>query len=142
MELEWTERARQALAQGHTPVLYTSRGELRCRHAAERRALGLALAAAMARVTATLAPALGYVISKGGITTHTLLADGLGQGWVALRGQLLPGLSLVVVPDQATCADRPTARRTGLEGLPVLTVPGNLGRADTLDVAWRVMEDG
>jgi uncharacterized protein YgbK (DUF1537 family) len=106
-------------------VLHTSRGELSCRHAAERRALGLALAAAMARVAAALAPRLGYLISKGGITTHTLLADGLALDWVALQGQLLPGLSLVRVP--AT-------------GLPVLTFPGNLGDADTLLAAWRLME--
>ena len=33
----------EVLAGGRTPVLYTSRGEARCRHAGERRALGLAL---------------------------------------------------------------------------------------------------
>jgi len=136
LESDWIARARSALARGRTPVLHTSRGELRCRHAAERRALGLALAAAMARVAGALAPRLGYVMSKGGITTHTLLADGLGLDWVALRGQLLPGLSLVVVPD---APGRPAA---GLEGLPVLTFPGNLGVEDTLETAWRMMEAG
>ena len=52
--------------------------------------------------------------------------------WVALRGQLLPGLSLVVVPER----DDPVA------GLPVLTFPGNLGSAETLADAWQRMENG
>ena len=68
-------RAGDHLVAGRTPVLFTSRGELRCRHAAERRQLGQALAGAMARVAALLAPELGYLISKGGITSHTLLAE-------------------------------------------------------------------
>jgi uncharacterized protein YgbK (DUF1537 family) len=93
---------------------------------AQRRRLGDALAALMARLAAALAPQLGYLISKGGITTHTLLADGLALAAVELKGQLLPGLSLVL-------ADLP-------EPLPVLTFPGNLGDGDTLRLAWRWME--
>jgi uncharacterized protein YgbK (DUF1537 family) len=125
LESDWLEQLRQQLAAGRTPVLYTSRGESRCRDAAERRRLGLVLAGSMARVVASLAPQLGYVISKGGITTHTLLADGLDQAAVRLQGQLLPGLSLVLA---------------GPEDLPVLTFPGNLGDDDTLRSAWRWME--
>jgi uncharacterized protein YgbK (DUF1537 family) len=85
----------------------------------------------MARLAARLAPRLGYLISKGGITSHTLLADGLALEWVDLQGQLLPGLSLVRVP-----AAGPT------EGLPVLTFPGNLGDGDSLAQAWALMEGG
>ncbi len=136
LEHAWIARAEAVMAQGLTPVLHTSRGELQCRHGEERRALGLALAASMARVAAALAPRLGYLISKGGITTHTLLADGLGLTWVALKGQLLPGLSCVLVPDT------PGSQAAGLAGLPVLTFPGNLGDAQTLLTAWRWMEGG
>ena len=128
------------LAEGRTPVLFTSRGELRCRHAGERRALGLALAGLMARLAAALAPGLGYLISKGGITTQTLLADGLGLDRVDLQGQLLPGLSLVLAP-VAGDAVAGGAAAAG-PGLPVLTFPGNLGEADTLRQAWAWMERG
>ena len=127
LEADWLAQLEALLAAGSTPVLYTSRGERRCRHAAERRALGLALAGLMARLAAALAPRLGYLISKGGITTHTLLADGLGLASVQLQGQLLPGLSLVLA---------------GPGALPLLTFPGNLGDAGTLHEAWRWMEDG
>ncbi|MEB3265145.1 MAG: four-carbon acid sugar kinase family protein [Cyanobacteriota bacterium] len=129
LEAAWLEQLRRRLAVGQTPVLATSRGELACRHAAERRALGLALASLMARLAAALAPDLGYVISKGGITTHTLLADGLGLARVQLQGQIVPGLSLVLTPADAA-----------VPGLPVVTFPGNLGDADGLVAAWRVME--
>lgn len=129
LELAWGQRLADVLAGGHTPVLFTSRGEARCRHGQERRVLGLALAGVMARLAAAVAPDLGYLISKGGITTHTLLADGLALEQVELQGQLLPGLSLVLAaPD------------TDQEPLPVLTFPGNLGDDGTLRQAWRWME--
>ena len=129
LEQDWLAQLQAVLAAGQTPVLFTSRGELQCRSAAERRRLGLELAALMARLAAALAPQLGYLISKGGITTHTLLADGLGLARVELQGQLLPGLSLVLTPSDGV-----------VPGLPVLTFPGNLGEPETLRAAWRWME--
>ncbi|MGL6133735.1 MAG: nucleotide-binding domain containing protein, partial [Prochlorococcaceae cyanobacterium] len=134
LERGWLQRLEAQLAAGRTPVLFTSRGELHCRSAGERRWLGLELAALMARLAAALAPRLGYLISKGGITTHTLLAEGLGAALLELQGQLLPGLSLVRLPsgDPALAA--------GLAGLPVLTFPGNLGDAGSLRQAWELME--
>ena len=116
------------LFRSKTPVLHSSRGEVSCRSAAERRRLGLALAALMARLAAALAPELGLIISKGGITTHTLLADGLQLPWVELQGQLFAGLSLVLTPDQAAVAR-----------LPVITFPGNLGDAGSLHQAWQLL---
>jgi uncharacterized protein YgbK (DUF1537 family) len=83
----------------------------------------------MARLGAALAPRLGYLISKGGITTQALLAEGLDLASVELQGQLLPGLSLVLAPSAP-----------GLAALPVLTFPGNLGDADSLRQAWLRME--
>jgi uncharacterized protein YgbK (DUF1537 family) len=77
----------------------------------------------MARLAGAVAPELGYLISKGGITTHTLLADGLQVDQLELQGQLLPGLSLVLTND-----------------FPVVTFPGNLGDADGLRQAWLLMQ--
>ena len=130
LEQAWLEQLLAVLAAGQTPVLFTSRGELACRSAAERRSLGLELAALMARLAVALAPKVGYLISKGGITTHTLLADGLGLARVELQGQLLSGLSLVLTPSDGQ-----------VPGLPVLTFPGNLGDPETLRTAWRLMEE-
>jgi uncharacterized protein YgbK (DUF1537 family) len=129
LECQWGDQLEALLADGRTPVLHTSRGELPCRHAAERRRLGLALAGLMARLAARLAPRLGYLISKGGITSHTLLADGLELALVELQGQLAPGLSLVLTPAAAA-----------VPRLPVVTFPGNLGDGDSLVAAWRLLE--
>jgi len=123
LEQAWLRQLQAACCADQTPVLFSSRGELPCASAAERRRLGLELAAVMARLAASLAPQLGYLISKGGITTHTLLADGLGLDQVELQGQLLPGLSLVLAGD-----------------LPVVTFPGNLGEAQDVWECWRLMQ--
>ena len=120
------------LAAERTAVLFSSRGERLPGAGAARRQLGMRLARAMARLVAPLVGELGYLISKGGITSHTLLDDGLGLAMLQLQGQLLPGLSLVLPGE----ANGPAA------GLPVLTFPGNLGAADTLVEAWRWMETG
>ena len=130
LERVWLQQLRALLDQGLTPVLFTSRGELRCASETEGRRLSFALAGVMGRLAAALAPCLGYVISKGGITTQTLLAQALALESVQLEGQLLPGLS-VVRPSEGSHA-----------GLPILTFPGNLGRADTLRDAWQRMEAG
>jgi uncharacterized protein YgbK (DUF1537 family) len=164
LEREWLARLRQLLAAGRTPVLFTSRGELSFgidAAAMERRlAFGMELARLMARLVrgllhggllhggmrgvagsdAQASPALGYLISKGGITTGTVLAEGLGLEAVQLEGQLLPGLSLVrpmaVDPKpMGVCSD-------AVAGLPILTFPGNLGDPSTLAEAWRWMEWG
>ena len=124
LEQSWRQQIETVLSEGLTPVVFTSRGELQCSSAAERRELGMALAELMARLAAALAPQLGYVISKGGITTHTLLESGLQAPWVELQGQLFAGLSLVLTPG----------------GLPVITFPGNLGDALSLRQAWELMQ--
>ena len=138
LELEWRSQLEQVMARGLTPVLFTSRGELSFGEgeaaAACRLRFGMELARLMGRLVARLAPQLGYVISKGGITTGTLLAEGLGLAAVQLEGQLLPGLSLVRPMTDDTDAD------PALAGLPIVTFPGNLGDADTLIEAWRLME--
>ena len=124
LEQSWRQQIETVISQGLTPVVFTSRGELHCSSAAERRELGIALAQLMARLAAVLAPQLGYLISKGGITTHTLLESGLEAPWVELQGQLFAGLSLVLTPG----------------GLPVITFPGNLGDALSLRHAWQLMQ--
>jgi uncharacterized protein YgbK (DUF1537 family) len=123
LEAEWLGQLQERLRAGTTPVLYTSRGELSLGSEAERRRFGLELAAFMARLVGAVAPQLGYVISKGGITSHTLLEQGLCCDQVELQGQVMPGLSLVLAAD-----------------LPVVTFPGNLGDAESLLRAWLLME--
>ena len=56
---------------------------------------GIFLAEFMARLTSQSLDSLGYIISKGGITTNILLSEGLKFSCENLKGQILPGLSVV-----------------------------------------------
>ena len=130
LEAIWRTQLLEVLLAGHTPVLHSSRGELTFASERQGRRFSQDLARLMARLAAAVTPELGYLISKGGITTQTLLSDGLGLDSVHLEGQLMPGLSVV----------RPSAG--SLQELPILTFPGNLGDAGTLVEAWQRMQAG
>ena len=138
LEAEWHAQLEQVLEKGLTPVLFSSRGELAFgvgAAASERRLrFGRQLASLMARLLACVAPRLGYLISKGGITTGALLVEGLGLADVELEGQLLPGLSVV-----RTITASANIEPQG-SPLPVITFPGNLGTEDTLKDAWLLFE--
>ena len=88
------------------------------------------IARLMGRLARAVVPGLGYLISKGGITTQTLLADGLDLEAVELEGQLMPGFSLV-------CPSEGVA-----QALPIVTFPGNLGTDSSLFEAWQRMQAG
>ncbi|WP_320666824.1 four-carbon acid sugar kinase family protein [Prochlorococcus sp. MIT 1307] len=118
------------LASRKTPVIYTTRGEIYFSSIEARINFGNFLAEFMASVVKKVIIKLGYVISKGGVTTHTFLEKGLNLASVELKGQLLPGLSVVCATDYSLA-----------EGLPIVTFPGNLGFKDTLLSAWQLMEN-
>ncbi len=110
-----------------TPVLYTTREEMQFSSNLERMNFGLQLAEFMAILVGKITNELGYIISKGGITTQLLLQKGLNLNQVNLEGQILPGLSIVKsISDQ--------------NKLPVITFPGNLGNDKTLLESFRLME--
>jgi len=115
-----------------TVALYTSRGERLRGDEAGQLALARAVAQLQETVLAPLCPDLGYVISKGGSTSDTLLRCVLGLDRVTLRGQVMPGISLV----QPAAPLAPS----GQAGLPVICVPGNMGTDETLLDLHRLME--
>ena len=112
----------------NTPVLYTSRGELEFHSSSKRIQFGVFLAEFMAHLAGRLVDKLGYIISKGGITTNLLLDKGLQFSSVRLKGQILPGLSVVCSEEGA------------IDSLPIITFPGNLGDKSTLLQVWNIME--
>ena len=72
---------------------------------------------------------IGYLISKGGITTNLILSNGLNADYVYLEGQILTGISVV------TCKLKNDAK------LPIVTHPGNIGPEDSLANIWKVLEN-
>ncbi len=130
LKKEWTEKISYYLHQKKTPVIYSSRREMKFSSSIERIEFGLYLAELMAEIVGNLLGELGYIISKGGITTQILLAKGFKVNQVDLIGQILPGLSVV------------NAKVLSLnDEMPVLTFPGNLGDQNTLLNAWKLMEE-
>jgi uncharacterized protein YgbK (DUF1537 family) len=113
-----------AYEQGLTPVVYTSREELTFeKDAVERRlAFGQKVSRLLMGVVQGLPPGIGYLISKGGITSNDTLSTGLDLPAVRLLGQVYPGISMVITP-----SDHPR-----FPNLPVVLFPGNVGEADTL----------
>jgi uncharacterized protein YgbK (DUF1537 family) len=123
---EITARCDLAHAAGNTPVVFTSRVERQFADQAARLAFGEAVSAFLMDVVRGLPPTLGFLISKGGITSNDVLSDGLALRTSRVLGQILPGCSVVRCP-----ADHP---RFPL--LPVVIFPGNVGDERALAVAY------
>ncbi len=115
-----------AHSQGLTPVVFTSRAERRFASAAERLAFGEAVSATLMDVVHNLPATLGFLVSKGGITSNDVLSAGLALAASRVLGQILPGVTVVQTP-----ADH------RLPSMPVVIFPGNVGGDDALAEAYR-----
>ncbi len=124
---EVLDAARAAHMGDHTPVIYTSRVERRFVDQATRLAFGEIVSAFLMDVVRGLPKTLGFLISKGGITSNDVLAHGLQLGAARVLGQILPGCSVVRCPD-----DHPR-----FPGLPVVIFPGNVGDDVALATVYR-----
>jgi uncharacterized protein YgbK (DUF1537 family) len=123
---EVTARCDLAHAAGKTPVVFTSRAERQFPDQAARLAFGEAVSAFLMDVVRGLPATLGFLVSKGGITSNDVLSDGLALRTSRVLGQILPGCSVVRCP-----ADHPRFPR-----LPVVIFPGNVGDAEALATVY------
>jgi len=119
-----------SIAHAHTrdltPVVFTSRSERQFASVAERLAFGEAVSATLMDVVQRLPATLGFLISKGGITSNDVLSTGLELKASRVLGQILPGVTVVQTP--------PWHR---LPQLPVVIFPGNVGGDGALAEAYR-----
>ena len=120
-------RAADAHARGLTPAIFTSRVERQFPDQAARLAFGETVSAFLMDVVRGLPPTLGFLISKGGITSNDVLSDGLALTTARVLGQILAGCSVVRCP-----ADHPR-----YPDLPVVIFPGNVGDDDALATVYR-----
>ena len=111
------EQAARAHAGGRHAVIYTSRTERRFPDQAARLAFGEQVSALLMDVVRGLPESLGFLVSKGGITSNDVLSQGLALRTARVLGQVLPGCSVVRCPE-----DHPR-----YPGLPVVIFPGNVG---------------
>ncbi|MGF1458116.1 MAG: four-carbon acid sugar kinase family protein [Leptolyngbyaceae cyanobacterium] len=113
--------------QGQTPVIYTSREELAFPDRQTRLAFGEQVSALLMDIVRGLPNDLGFLISKGGITSNDTLSKGLALQTTRLLGQILPGCSVV-----RTSADHPQ-----FPAMPVVLFPGNVGDGNALALAYQ-----
>jgi uncharacterized protein YgbK (DUF1537 family) len=122
-------RVAEAIAQGRGVVLYTSRGERQFPSSAERLAFGERVSAFLMRLVQGLPRDIGFLISKGGITSNDTLSKGLALTSARVLGQVRAGCSVVRCP-----ADHPR-----FPELPVVIFPGNVGGPEALTEVYRIL---
>ena len=114
-------KVRICLKNSYTPVLFTSRNEVLLENHGDQMFFYNSLAKFIAELVGELRYEIGYLVSKGGITSNTILSHGLQLDSVYLKGQILKGVSMV------------EAKLGNSEGvLPVVTFPGNIGNKYSL----------
>jgi uncharacterized protein YgbK (DUF1537 family) len=119
------DQINQGYEQQLVPVVYTSRGELQFPDSQTRLDFGVRVSTFLMAIVQRLPEDIGFLISKGGITSNDTLSLGLGLRTARLLGQILPGVSTV-----RTAADHPR-----YPNLPVVLFPGNVGDASALATA-------
>jgi uncharacterized protein YgbK (DUF1537 family) len=119
---EILEQVEQVHHVGKIPVIYTSRQELTFPDVKTRLDFGIRVSALLMDIVRGLPKDIGFLISKGGITSNDVLSTGLSLTSARLLGQILPGCSMVTTP-----SDHPH-----FPLLPVVLFPGNVGNTDAL----------
>lgn len=122
---ELSGRLGDAHRAGRHVALYTSRTEREFDSAEERLRFGRIVSDALMEILRAAPPTLGYVLSKGGITSNDVLSRGLGLTQARVIGQIHPGCSVVLTPPEHP-----------LGSIPVVIFPGNVGDATSLSLVF------
>lgn len=124
---EVLKQVQNAHNSGETPVVYTSRAELTFPDPQTRLVFGESVSALLVDIVKGLPKDIGFLMSKGGITSNDTLSKGLALTSVRLMGQIIPGVSVVKTED-----DHPQ-----FSNLPVVVFPGNVGDDEALALAYQ-----
>ncbi len=115
MRDEVLEQIGQAHDAGLTPVVYTSRRELRLDDPAKRQRLGQDVSDFLVEIVANLPFEPSYLAAKGGITSNDILTKGLRIKWASVEGQVINSVPCVLT-----------------ERFPYIIFPGNVGDDQSL----------
>ncbi len=114
---------------GKTAVIFTSRLEKTFTSQAERLDFGMLVSEFLMDIVRNLPENLGFLISKGGITSNDVLSKGLNLRTSRVVGQILPGCSVVCCP----------GNHSRFPDLPVVIFPGNVGDEHSLAKAYEYL---
>jgi uncharacterized protein YgbK (DUF1537 family) len=124
---EILEHIRTVHSSGKTPVIYTSRQELTFDDVKTRLDFGIKVSGLLMDIVRGLPSDIGFLISKGGITSNDVLSTGLSLRTARLLGQILAGCSMVTTPSDHLL----------FPNLPVVLFPGNVGDANALATVYK-----
>ena len=107
------------ISEGITPVVYTSRKEVRIDDADKRQHLGQTVSNFLVSIVRHLPVTPAYLVAKGGITSHDILTHGLCVKVGRVMGQAINSVPCVMAE---------------LNGKPVpyIIFPGNVGNKESL----------
>ena len=112
---ELLSEMKQRAEEGLTPVVYTSRKEVRLTDADERQHLGQRISDFLVEMVARLPFVPSYLVAKGGITSNDILTKGLALKSPEVLGQIVPNVPCVMT-----------------DHFPYIIFPGNVGGDDSL----------
>ena len=127
LKSEIADSVQKAFNSLKTPVVYTSRQELAFKDVKTRLFFGVKVSGLLMDIVQALPNEIGYLISKGGITSNDVLSTGLELTSARLLGQILAGCSMVIAPSD----------HAQYPNLPVVLFPGNVGDADALATIYQ-----
>lgn len=105
----------QTVEMGLTPVVYTSRQEVRLSDADQRQHLGQQVSDFLVDIVRKLPYTPSYLVGKGGITSHDILTKGLLVSSARVLGQVVPSVPCVMAAH-----------------FPYIIFPGNVGNDASL----------
>ena len=109
------------ISSGEDVLIYTSRELVCSENEKENLTIGRSVSDFLVEAVRRLKSTPGFVVAKGGITSHDIASRGLGIKRALVAGQALPG-----VPVWSVTGD------TGREEMKYMVFPGNVGGDDAL----------
>ena len=114
-------RIADAMSLGKVPAVFTSRKGVFLDDPEENLALSRKISSALVSIASNLPAEPGFIISKGGITSHDLLTRAMKVSSANVSGAILPGVPVLMVGKNRT--------------VPFVIFPGNVGDETSLSEA-------
>jgi uncharacterized protein YgbK (DUF1537 family) len=122
-------RISQALATGRDGLVFTSRTLITSKDMGwDNLTIGKEISETLVALVRSLNISPRWLIAKGGITSSDIATDGLGVRRAIVRGQLLPGVPVWELGDEAK-----------FPRMPYIIFPGNVGSATALAEAYTAL---
>jgi uncharacterized protein YgbK (DUF1537 family) len=121
-------RIKKVAGLGKTPVVFTPREEIRLEDVSRNLELGLKISGFLVKIVRNLPFQPAYIVTKGGITSHNILTQGLEIDSARVLGQVLPGIPLLM-----------TGKSARFPEIPLVIFPGNVGHENSLSDLFGIM---